>query len=61
MKRKTTDQYYKTIFSSVEPLRQLLEGFVPLPWIKRLDFSRAELPQLANANVGKRLLGWPRR
>lgn len=33
---------YKRLFSNVTIFRQLLENFVPEPWIKELDFSTAE-------------------
>jgi predicted transposase/invertase (TIGR01784 family) len=36
------DYGYKRLFSNVTIFRQLLETFVPEPWVKDLDFSTAE-------------------
>ena len=36
------DYGYKILFSNVTIFRQLLETFVDQPWVKELDFSKAE-------------------
>lgn len=36
------DYGYKRLFSNVTIFRQLLETFVPEPWVRELDFSTAE-------------------
>ncbi|MHB8763266.1 MAG: Rpn family recombination-promoting nuclease/putative transposase, partial [Deferrisomatales bacterium] len=33
------DQSYKLLFSHPEMIKDLLTGFVPEPWVGRLDFS----------------------
>ncbi len=36
------DKGYKKLFSNTTIFRQLLETFVPEPWIKEIDFKRCE-------------------
>ena len=37
------DRGYKKLFSNKALFRQLLESFVPLEWVKELDFDHCEL------------------
>jgi predicted transposase/invertase (TIGR01784 family) len=40
---QTNDRFYRELFSDKQTVRDLLEGYVPHPWVREVDFAQMEL------------------